>query len=61
MRRAVGGLFSRKAEGIFFTFRAEGTPFQVKAWMALCSINYGETVTYGQQAKLLGFQTEHDQ
>ena len=22
MRRAVGGLFSRKAEGIFFTFRA---------------------------------------
>ncbi|GIS34331.1 MAG: hypothetical protein Ct9H90mP5_07800 [Acidimicrobiaceae bacterium] len=22
----------------------EGTPFQVKAWMALCSINYGETV-----------------
>ena len=32
----------------------EGTPFQVKAWMALCSINYGETVTYGQQAKAIG-------
>ena len=32
----------------------EGTPFQVKAWMSLCSINYGETVTYGQQAKAVG-------
>ena len=32
----------------------EGTPFQVKAWMSLCSINYGETVTYGQQAKAIG-------
>ena len=32
----------------------EGTPFQVKAWMALRTINYGETVTYGQQAKVIG-------
>ena len=32
----------------------EGTSFQVKAWKALCTIKYGETATYGQQAKVVG-------
>ena len=50
MRRAVGGLFSRKAEGIFFTFRA-GSHAAGQSMDGLVSINYGETVTYGQQAK----------
>lgn len=31
-----------------------GTPFQLAAWEALKSIPYGETRSYGQQAKLIG-------
>ena len=54
MRRAVGGLFSRKAEGIFFTFRAGRHAISGQSMDGLVSINYGETVTYGQQAKAIG-------
>lgn len=32
----------------------EGTPFQRQAWEALARIPYGETISYGQQALLLG-------
>jgi methylated-DNA-[protein]-cysteine S-methyltransferase len=31
-----------------------GTPFQVKAWRLLATVPYGSTVSYGQQAALLG-------
>jgi len=31
-----------------------GTPFQLAAWTALRSIPYGETVSYGEQARRLG-------
>jgi methylated-DNA-[protein]-cysteine S-methyltransferase len=31
-----------------------GTPFQVKAWRALATIPYGETISYGQQAARIG-------
>jgi methylated-DNA-[protein]-cysteine S-methyltransferase len=31
-----------------------GTPFQVKVWRALASIPYGETTTYGEQARMVG-------
>ena len=34
--------------------KPEGTPFQVETWMSLRSIKYGKTVTYGQQAKIIG-------
>ncbi|MEY2582844.1 MAG: methylated-DNA-[protein]-cysteine S-methyltransferase [Ilumatobacteraceae bacterium] len=33
---------------------AAGTPFQKSAWMVLRTIPYGETISYGQQAKQLG-------
>ncbi len=32
----------------------EGTPFQLAAWRALSTIPFGETVSYGEQAKRLG-------
>jgi len=32
----------------------QGTAFQLEAWAALRRIPYGETITYGQQALLLG-------
>jgi methylated-DNA-[protein]-cysteine S-methyltransferase len=31
-----------------------GTAFQVKAWHALATIPYGETISYGQQATRIG-------
>ena len=31
-----------------------GTPFQEKVWDILLTIPYGQTLTYGQIAKLLG-------
>ncbi len=31
-----------------------GTPFQQSAWMVLRSIPYGQTISYGQQARQLG-------
>jgi methylated-DNA-[protein]-cysteine S-methyltransferase len=31
-----------------------GTPFQLQAWLALRSIAYGETISYGEQARRLG-------
>jgi methylated-DNA-[protein]-cysteine S-methyltransferase len=31
-----------------------GTPFQLAAWRALTTIPYGETVSYGEQARRLG-------
>ncbi|WP_433268026.1 methylated-DNA--[protein]-cysteine S-methyltransferase [Actinosynnema sp. CS-041913] len=34
-----------------------GTPFQRAVWTALCSIPYGETVTYGELASTLGRPT----
>lgn len=32
----------------------EGTPFQQKVWDVLRAIPYGETITYGEQARRLG-------
>jgi methylated-DNA-[protein]-cysteine S-methyltransferase len=34
--------------------RMEGTAFQQRAWKSLTQIPYGETRSYGEQAKLLG-------
>jgi len=31
-----------------------GTPFQIKTWNALLTIPYGKTVSYSEQAKLVG-------
>lgn len=32
----------------------KGTPFQQEAWLALREIPFGETITYGEQARRLG-------
>ncbi|MFI9050826.1 methylated-DNA--[protein]-cysteine S-methyltransferase [Streptomyces sp. NPDC053427] len=34
-----------------------GTPFQRRVWAALCTIPYGETVSYGRLAEQLGVPT----
>ena len=32
----------------------EGTEFQRKAWQAMCKIPFGETISYGDQARKVG-------
>jgi methylated-DNA-[protein]-cysteine S-methyltransferase len=32
-----------------------GTPFQRRCWLALSSIPYGTTISYGEQARRLGY------
>ena len=32
----------------------QGTPFQQKVWAELCSISYGETISYGELARRVG-------
>lgn len=32
----------------------QGTPFQQSVWQTLCTIPYGSTISYGEQARLLG-------
>ena len=34
--------------------RLEGTPFRMQCWHALQTIPYGETISYGEQAKRIG-------
>ena len=34
--------------------RLEGTPFRLKCWEALRTIPYGETISYGEQARRIG-------
>ena len=35
----------------------EGTAFRMKCWQALCTIPYGETISYGEQARRIGQPT----
>ena len=39
-------------------FELEGTDFQRRCWLALASIPYGQTVSYGEQARRLGLGPE---
>ena len=39
------------------SLRPKGTPFQNRVWQILCSIPYGQTMTYGQIAGILSKQT----
>ena len=50
LQEYLGG--ERKSFDLRFDLR--GTEFQEKAWLALASIPYGATTTYGDQAALLG-------
>lgn len=34
--------------------RLEGTTFRMKCWQALCTIPYGETISYSEQARRIG-------
>ncbi len=46
--------FAGKRTSFDVPLEGKGTVFQMKAWKELSKIPYGETITYGQQAKGMG-------
>ncbi|MDH5897668.1 methylated-DNA--[protein]-cysteine S-methyltransferase [Vibrio splendidus] len=43
--------FAGKRTSFDLPLKPQGTDFQLKAWVALTTIPYGETISYGEQAK----------
>jgi O-6-methylguanine DNA methyltransferase len=43
-----------KRRGFDLALDLRGTDFQLSAWRALCAIPYGETISYGEQARRCG-------
>lgn len=50
----LGEYFAGERQRFDLPLDPHGTPFQQQAWMALRSIGYGETISYGEQARRLG-------
>ena len=50
----LGEYFAGERTEFDVPLAAAGTPFQHEAWAALVRIPYGETVSYGEQAMMLG-------
>lgn len=46
-----------KPDILSLNFKPKGTEFQVRVWSLLCSIPYGECISYGQLAGLLSAKT----
>lgn len=53
-RRQLDEYFARRRETFDLPLVPEGTPFQLEAWKALLTIPYGQTVSYGKQARRIG-------
>ncbi len=52
--RQLGEYFAGDRMAFDLPLDPHGTPFQLAAWQALRAIPYGETVSYGEQARRLG-------
>jgi methylated-DNA-[protein]-cysteine S-methyltransferase len=52
--RELGEYFAGERTTFDVALAPRGTPFQRAAWEALRTIPYGETVSYGEQARRLG-------
>jgi methylated-DNA-[protein]-cysteine S-methyltransferase len=53
-RRELDLYFAGKLKRFSVAVEPEGTPFQRQCWAALQKIPYGQTRTYGEQAKIIG-------
>jgi methylated-DNA-[protein]-cysteine S-methyltransferase len=53
LTRELDEYFQAKRKTFTVALAPKGTPFQQAAWRALQTVPYGETRTYGEQAKLL--------
>ena len=52
--RQLGEYFAGTRLAFELPLGPRGTPFQLDAWRGLATIPYGETVSYGEQARRLG-------
>ncbi|WP_275462175.1 methylated-DNA--[protein]-cysteine S-methyltransferase [Streptomyces noursei] len=50
----LGAYFRGELTAFDLPLALHGTPFQRRVWAALCTIPYGETLSYGQLAEQLG-------
>ena len=52
--RQLQAYFSGTLTAFDLPLHLEGTPFQLRCWQALLGIPYGETISYGEQARRIG-------
>jgi methylated-DNA-[protein]-cysteine S-methyltransferase len=52
--RQLGEYFAGERTTFDLPLELSGTAFQVRCWRALATIPYGQTVSYGEQARRLG-------
>lgn len=53
-RRQLDEYFAARRKDFHLSLAPTGTPFQLRAWRALQDIPYGQTRSYGEQARVLG-------
>jgi methylated-DNA-[protein]-cysteine S-methyltransferase len=56
--RQLAAYFSGDLVSFDLPFELDGTEFQRRCWLALASIPYGQTVSYGEQARRLGLGSD---
>ena len=54
VKKQLGEYFAGKRTRFDIDLAPEGTPFQLAAWRQLRRIPYGETISYGEQARRMG-------
>jgi methylated-DNA-[protein]-cysteine S-methyltransferase len=52
--RQLQAYFAGELENFDLPLAPQGTPFQLEVWRCLCQIPYGETISYGELAGLIG-------
>ena len=54
VRAQLAEYFDGRRTAFDLPLAMQGTPFQLQAWRALQAIPYGETISYGEQARRIG-------
>lgn len=52
--RQLEEYFAGVRQSFSLPLHMQGTPFRKRCWEALCAIPYGETISYGEQARRIG-------
>lgn len=52
--RQLNAYFDGTLKAFTLPVHLKGTAFRLKCWAALCAIPYGETISYGEQARRIG-------
>lgn len=54
LEKELKNYFEGKLHTFTLPLAPQGTPFQEAVWKTLCSISYGETISYAREAALFG-------